>query len=168
MILADRLRPEDLRTINRKAFLDPNSNYLKSDLLAVPPAHTLKEINNVKNSEIQEAIRAVTAFDEDSMRPAWSHHMSLHCGLHFWPDANHRTAVLSFNLALEREYGWHLGMSKEAALQMIADSKVFRRSNRSLLRIQNLRDPNNGYARFLQQFEDGLTIKPAEGDGGLF
>ena len=59
---------------------------------------------------LRTIIAAFPPFDERTIRPAWSHYMALAAGVHPWPDANHRTASLTFSRAVRQ------GLQVECAL----------------------------------------------------
>lgn len=136
----DKLRPEDIKTLNREASRSRDLPYVSSEPWR-QVEQIQREIGNVKNSDLQWCIDQtfVGALDELAGRDlvsvddvkrmlehVWPLHMTLHCGLHFWPDANHRTAIRSFNLALERSLGLNVYMDEATALAMLAGSKALR------------------------------------------
>lgn len=164
--LREHLHPEDLRRLNRDLFtIDPT--YLASDVWTKPATETLRHINNVRSGDIQEAIDAVAPFDETSVATAWSHHMALHCGIHYWPDANHRTAIFGFNVALQRAVGWHVGMDPDSGKRCVVESKALRKNHYPRLTVAKLVDPDHPYRRVFTEFESVLIVKEA-GAGLLY
>ena len=164
--LGDHLRPEDIRTINRDLYRE-DPDYLRSDVWAAPAAENLRHINNVRAGDLQATIDAIDPFTEADVAAAWSLHMALHCGLHFWPDANHRTAIFSFNLALERAAGWHVGMTPEKGAECVETSKAARREVYGTLTLNALHDAGHPYRQVWSAFERDLEVREA-GKGMLF
>lgn len=121
----------------------------------------------MRSSDLRGAIGAVAPFGEASLATAWSHHMALHCGIHFWPDANHRTAIIGFNVALQRALGWHVGMDPEAAKRCVIESKALRKTLYPRMTVANLADPEHPYRRLFAGFEPSLVVKEA-GAGLLY
>lgn len=134
-----------------------------------------KEISNIRNADLQECIDAaflgaleplegLPSFTESSalqvIGPAWSKHMALHCGRHFWPDANHRTAVFGFNLALERHLGLHVKMDPDAGFAMLKESKAIRPTLHAAkkLTFDELVKADHPYRRLFRDFSRQLRI----------
>ncbi|MCA1818516.1 MAG: hypothetical protein LC620_00425 [Halobacteriales archaeon] len=155
------MTPEELKSLNRQAFRNGN-DYLKNEPWKTA-TDTLREIANVRNARLQDCIDAVFlhTFDELQgrssatpsellrvIRPAWVKHMALQCGLHFWPDANHRTAIVSFNGVLERLFGLNVFMDKDVATRMLTESKAVRPTmhHEGKLTFSALLDPKHPYA----------------------
>lgn len=129
----------------------------------------------MRNGDLQECIDAallgaleplegLPAFMEsDALQvigPAWAKHMALHCGRHFWPDANHRTAVFGFNLALERHLGLHVKMNPDAGFAMLKESKAIRPTLHAAnkLTFNELVKPDHPYRRLFKDYARQLRI----------
>jgi hypothetical protein len=102
---------------------------------------------------------------EDEARHAWSHFMAVGAGTHPWPDANHRTALLAFDLALVRSAGREVILAPAVAQKMIRKSKDMRDHDRlsrpgraRYYTIKELADPEHPYRRLFASFEDALEI----------
>ncbi len=84
--------------------------------------------------------------------------MAVSCGRHVWPDANHRTALLAFNLALERGLGWQAVLNPAMADRMVRQSKLMRDGeyreaggNRGYYTVAELTDSNHPYRKLFSQ-----------------
>ena len=164
--LSEHLRPEDIRSLNRELY-KRDAAYLASDVWTEPATETLRHINNVKSSKVQAAINAVEPFEETEIPRAWSHHMALQCGIHFWPDANHRTAIIGFNLALERATGWNVVLGPEMGQRCVEESKAARKKLYPNMTMAKLADAEHQYRKVFAEFESALVVTEA-GSGLLY
>lgn len=162
------LRPEDFKALSRTAF-QTSPDYNRSNPY-VTPADTDHAISKVRNGDIQALIDAVftaTAVGRldaltrgpetlrslrevrDVVGPMWAKHMALHAGMHCWPDANHRTAVMAFNLALDRHLGLNVCMEAKRADLMLLESKRIRKTllAQGVLKPELLAAPGHPYHR---------------------
>ena len=179
------MTPEQLKSLNRQAFRQ-GIDYQKSEPWKLA-TDTLREIANVRNGDLQEMIDAIflgafdgltnrqSATEKDLLRiirPVWVKHMTLHSGLHLWPDANHRTAIVSFNLALERVLGLNVYMEKSSASRMLKESKAVRPTMHAggKLTFQLLLDPKHPYAEAFAAAAPHLhlTHEPSKRRGMLY
>jgi hypothetical protein len=173
------LRPEDFKVVNRDAFLT-SPDYNKSDPYATP-ADTDRAISRVRNGDLQTLIDAVftdatiarlnaiehSTEGQRSLReilavvgPLWAKHMALHAGMHHWPDANHRTAIMTFNMALERHLGLNVHMDDGLADMMLLESKQIRRTllRQGLLKPDLLAAPGHPYHKLYRDNLANLDI----------
>lgn len=93
--------------------------------------------------------------------------MALQCGIHFWPDANHRTAIIGFNLALERATGWNVVLGSELGQRCVEESKAARKKLYPNMTVAKLADPEHPYRRVFAIFEFLVVVKEA-GPGLLY
>jgi hypothetical protein len=128
--LSDFLSPQDVREIQYALFDDASAEYLRSGPLGdQDPSKVSQRIRNVKSQKIRRTIDAVVVFDGESkrtIRPAWSHYMALVAGTHVWPDANHRTALLSFAMACKRAFHVDAALEPEEGAGLVSASKAMR------------------------------------------
>lgn len=92
--------------------------------------------------------------------------MALGAGTHPWPDANHRTALLSFDLAIRHALGLSLRLDPTAAQRLVTASKAMRdpeylRRGRYYT-VKELAGPQHPYRTLMADYETDLVLEPAE------
>lgn len=91
------LDPEDIKWRNREYFKNSDHRYDYGDLLSY---HQVKhQISVVRNADLDRVMREFPTKEPLSQQCA--HWVRAIIGLHFFPDANHRTAMATLNLLLE-------------------------------------------------------------------
>ena len=113
-----------------------------------------------KDFRLRAILAAVPEFDERTIRPAWSLYVALSAGVHPWPDANHRTASLSFDRAVRTGLGLKCALAAAAAADMSAETRRIRDAH-GRYRIEELLDPAHPYRRVMARFEPRLIIESA-------
>ena len=78
-----------------------------------PSQEVLDGIQN-PTFDVEMLLQAVPAYamTDAGIRASWAHHMALHAACHPWPNANHRTAMLSFNFALAAAQNMVVGFAQ--------------------------------------------------------
>ncbi len=91
--------------------------------------------------------------------------MALAAGTHIWPDANHRTALLVFDLVLFRAIGRQVVLDPFTAQTMIRASKALRDGDRRArpgraryYTVAELADSNHPYRRLYAGYESRLVV----------
>ncbi len=109
---------------------------------------------------MQKLIDAIPECDERGMdlRDTWATHMAINAGCHPWPNANHRTALLSFNYALADAKLPLLGFpTPESGHDLIARSHEQRDSDGGEYTLEELLDADHVYRRLFREFSEQLV-----------
>ena len=118
--------------------------------------------------DIQTMLNAIPPYptSDDGIRKAWAHHMAIHAGCHAWPNANHRTAMLSFNFALaaalSKIVGFNHAMRGE---ELVTRSHAQRDKDGGEYTVDELADRKHPYRLLFAEFSKGLVIV-ADKDAG--
>lgn len=160
------LASEDVREVHVEIFQDMGSEYLRSGPFGTAEHRaTLQRIRNVKGQKIRRNLEALPPFDEDMIRPAWSHNLAIWAGTHIWPDANHRTGLAVFALVTARAFGKLAILSPEDAERLVRRSKSIR--DRDYLEksryytVEELADPDHPYRQVYAYLEPSLLVVDA-------
>jgi len=164
--LHELLSLEEVRAIHLRIFNDPESQYLRSGAFGdATPRQIEQRIRNVEGHNLTRILRAVPAFDETNWRQAWSHYMALGAGTHPWPDANHRTAMVTFAEAYYKAFGKLALLQPDDARAMALASKTVRdpaRLNRPgkarYYTVEELADPAHPYRMVFKRYEPMLFL----------
>lgn len=157
--LGDVLTADQVRNLHLQVFRDAKAAYLRSGPQGGQTSRDIEQrIRNVQDSKIRKNLREIANFDLGTLRQAWSHHMAVGAGTHLWPDANHRTALMSFTYAAAITYGVAFFPGPAAAREMTTRSKARRdadflaRGGRYYTR-EELRDPRHPYRALYAEYE---------------
>lgn len=135
-----------------------------------PEAEVLRMIAS-PTYDVQALIDAVPPYPSTSegLRQAWSHHMAVHAGCHPWPNANHRTANLVFNYALEKAgAGKQVGFVDPAmGARLVSESHERRDMDGGEYTVAELADPAHPYRRLFAQFSQRLVVADLKDSGRL-
>ncbi len=167
--IGDVLLTEDVRRINLALFRDSGQAYLRSGAFGVEERRAIEQrIRNISGRRIRRILEAVPPFADSDIRPAWSHFMAVSAGTHPWPDANHRTALLAFDLAIVQASAQRIGLPVSRVAELVLASKAMRDGARRrrpgrarYYTIEELGDPDHPYRRLFAGFESDLIIKHA-------
>ena len=117
----------------------------------------------VKDVKLAELLAEIPDVDLRGARSAWSHWMALVTTRQPFFDANHRTALMGFNLAANRAWRIEFSLSAPHLEEMMLGSrklvKDVHRPGATTPRnasVQALRDPEHPVRRFYLGFEDRL------------
>lgn len=92
----DELDPEDIKWRNREYFNNPDHRYNHGDILSYQQVK--HQISVVRNGDLE---RVMDEFPrKEPLTQQCAHWVRAIVGLHFFPDANHRTAMATLNLLL--------------------------------------------------------------------
>lgn len=165
MALPDYLSAEDVRRVNIAILEDASAGYMRSGPFRdLSRRDVLQRIRNVRDAAIRRNIRAVTEFEPGRLESAWSHHMAVNAGTHLWPDANHRTALIGFGLALERAFDSSATLEPSAAERLVRESKRMRDTEfvdrKRYYTVAELADPDHPYRRLFASFEPRVIFGP--------
>lgn len=133
-----------------------------------PAAEVLRGIENPTYG-VQDMIDAVPAYPatDGGIRDAWAHHMAVHAGCHAWPNANHRTAMLSFNFALAAALGKIVGFTEATrGEQLVAESHAQRDADGGEYAVGDLSNGQHAYRLLFAKFARELHFV-ADKDAGL-
>jgi hypothetical protein len=155
-----------------RIFRDAKQEYLRSGPFG-DESHdeVLQRIRNVKDHKIKRVIAPINDFSEASLATSWSLWMTLCAGTHVWPDANHRTGMVSFNIATQRAFGLFVGLPKATSIDLVRESKEIGRkfveAKERFYTVAELIDPAHPYRAVYQSYESRLVIvdAPPLGDG---
>ncbi len=91
--------------------------------------------------------------------------MAVACGRHLWPDANHRTALVVFDRAIDAGLGLSVDMDPDVATAMVVASKrmrdAHRRAHDAYYTVAELADPGHPYRSLFRSYEPHLVVEPA-------
>jgi len=161
MRLCDHLAARDVKATNL-ALLEAGNYEGRS---GSAPLHSTQDIRKaisaVRTADLDQAIRSILPFEalEPDMRKAWSHWMALIGGRHFFPDANHRTAALTFSLAMSRALGLACFLAPERIPVMVAESKAWRRTAPRPT-VAELQGEGHAYRGIFVRYSVGLRFIP--------
>ncbi|MFA5943560.1 MAG: hypothetical protein WC876_03735 [Candidatus Thermoplasmatota archaeon] len=125
----------------------------------------LRGIARPKDDELDFVISEIPAYPTTptGIRSSWAHHMAVHSGYHAWPNANHRTAMRSFNFALARAETLNVGFEVAVTGEdFVAMSKARRDLDEGMYTLEELRNPGHVYRELLRGFQDRLVIVAAD------
>ena len=164
--LVDLLSLEEVRAIHLRIFNDPDSQYLRSGAFGDATHRQIEQrIRNVEGHNLTRILRAIPEFDESNWRQAWSHYMAVAAGTHPWPDANHRTAMVTFAEAYFIAYRKLLQLQPDDARAMALSSKAIRDPARlkrpgkaRYYTVEELADPQHPYRKTFRLYEPMLFV----------
>lgn len=115
--------------------------------------------------DVQELLDAVPAYPTtlDGLRQAWAHHMALHACCHPWANANHRTANLSFNYALDKAECKQVGFLEPVwGSRLVQESHLQRDRDGGEYALSELADEGHPYRQLFLRFSEQLAIVDAK------
>lgn len=116
---------------------------------------------------ILQAVPEYPATD-DGVRAAWANHLALHAGCHAWPNANHRTAMLTFNFALAAAQSRVVGFTHpERGEELVRQSHARRDADGGEYTVEELQDASHPYRRLFAGFSKELALVAASEAGKL-
>lgn len=164
--VADHLTAVDLRQINLAEWNEgPDSYFGSTPEWALTASEVLRGIARPQDDEMDAVIREVPPYPTtpEGIRSAWAHHMAVHSGYHAWPNANHRTAMRSFNLALGRAENLYVGFAElSTGAELVAASKAQRDRDEGMYALDELEGADHRYRSLFRSFMDRLVIVAAD------
>lgn len=164
--VADHLKSADLRQINLEEWKEgPDSYFGSTPEWTLTEGEVMRGMARPRDDELESVIREVPAYPTtpEGIRSSWAHHMAIHSGYHAWPNANHRTAMRSFNLALGRAETLYVGFEDLATgAELVAASKTQRDLDEGMYALDELRNHDHAYRALFRSFMDRLVIVAAD------
>ena len=108
MRLADLVTPHDLKQVNLLLLLEGAKQVGGGAELKARTRARAKMVSDVK---LQELLDEIPAVEREQARGAWSHWMALVATRQPFFDANHRTALMGFNLATTKTWGFEYALN---------------------------------------------------------
>lgn len=159
--VGERLSPAILREFNLGEWRKGPAYYFGKGKQWWRPEREILSGLNKPTYDVQIMLDAVPAYPTTNagIRKAWAHHMAVHAGCHAWPNANHRTAMLSFNFALAGASGKIVGF-KDARTgeRLVTESHAQRDADGGEYTANELADANQAYRRLFARFAEELII----------
>lgn len=159
--VGERLSPAILREFNLGEWRKGPAYYFgKSKRWWRPEREILNGLHH-PTYDVQTMLDAIPAYPttDAGIRKAWAHHMAVHAGCHAWPNANHRTAMLSFNFALAAAAGKIVGFKDpDMGERIVKASHAQRDADGGEYTVQELDDADHAYRRLFAQFAEKLAI----------
>lgn len=112
------LSPEDIKNRNRKFYRNPDHTYL---IEARPAAVVKRRISNVRNGDLRRVLRNFPI--DEPLYAQCAHWMHALVGKQFFPDANHRTAMLTLEYLLDENGISSLALPGPNVVDAIRQSK---------------------------------------------
>jgi hypothetical protein len=125
-----------------------------------PEAEILRGIDQ-PTYDVQAMLDAVPSYPktDPGIRSAWAHHMAVHAGCHAWPNANHRTAMLTFNFALAAAQAKIVGYQNPArGEELVEQSHAQRDKDGGEYTVGELASENHAYRQLFARFSRDLVI----------
>ena len=116
-------------------------------------------LNPGNDQRLRRILAAVPPFGDSGIRSAWSLYTALAVGVHPWPDANHRTAALSFDVAVRKGLGVSCALDAADAFAMSTETRRIRDAH-GAYRVAELLDAEHPYRRAMARFEGRLVVRP--------
>lgn len=159
--VGDHLTPAVVREFNLGEWRKGPAYYFGTGPQWWRPEHEILRGIDHPTYDVQAMIDAVPASPttDEGLRAAWAHHMAVHAGCHAWPNANHRTAMLSFNFALAASQSKIVGF-KDAARgeQLVKESHAQRDADGGEYTAEELADGKHAYRSLFAKFAQGLAV----------
>ena len=122
----------------------------------------------VSDSKLAALLDEIPEVARNNARQAWSHWMALVATRQPFFDANHRTALIAFNAATTKEWGFEYSLATaDLEAMMTGSRKLVKQAHRPgadaprIVSVAALRDPQHPVRRFYAAFEERLSEKPA-------
>lgn len=168
-LIADVVTASDVKQIQFDIFDENQDEYLRAGPSGMRTGDDIRhQIVNVSESSIRQILRAVVIDEESAVRDAWAHFMALLAGRHLFPDANHRTAMTTFELAVERRFAVRVGLPADVSRAMVVESKAMRDRAKlargSYYTVAELADPAHEYRALFARYAKHLKTAPAPHD----
>lgn len=164
MRLADVVTPRDLKEINLLLLLEGARQVGGAELRR----RTKARAKMVSDSKLAALLNEIPDVAKAQAPTAWSHWMALVTARQPFFDANHRTALMGFNLALAKEWGIEYSLdTKDLERMMVGSRKLVQdvhRPGASTPRnasLEALRDPGHQIRQFYMEFESLLSSSKA-------
>ena len=160
MRLAELVTPADLKDINFLLLSEGAKQVGGAELRKRTKARA-KMVSDVKLAEL---LNEIPEINRAKARAAWSHWMALVTVRQPFFDANHRTALMGFNLATSKSWGFEYALDA-AVLEtmMIGSRKLVKQAHRPaadaprVATVAALRNPNHPARQFYAGFEAKLN-----------
>lgn len=114
--------PEDIKWRNKRYFTNPDHRYNQAHHSSQAILH---RIENVRNGDIQRIMDEFPT--RESLAKQCAHWVRSIVGLHFFPDANHRTAMATLNALLQLNGLERISWQNRKYRSVIFKSKILRR-----------------------------------------
>lgn len=163
--LRDFLTPDDVRQVHLRIFDDYGEEYLRNGPFGDETREKVRQrILNVKGRRIRRVIDPVGSFTLDRVRECWAHYMAMICGTHPWPDANHRTGMSSYQVAVHNAFGVFVSLTPNDGRELVRRSKAIRQpfveKNLRYFTVHELSDEQHAYRAVYRDFEHKLAVEP--------
>lgn len=159
MLLRDLVSPEDLKEVNLLLLLEGAKQVGGAELRR----RTRARAKMVQNAKLQQMLDEIPEVARKAAPNAWSHWMALVTTRQPFFDANHRTALMGFNLATTKEWGFEYTLETRALETMMVGSRKLvqdvHRPGPTTPRnasVESLRNPEHPVRRFYAGFEENL------------
>ncbi|MHB8633499.1 MAG: hypothetical protein ACYDBQ_05950 [Thermoplasmatota archaeon] len=168
--VGNRLSPAIVREFNLGEWRKGSTYYFgKGKKWWRPEREILRGLDN-PTYDVQTMLDAVPAYPTTNagIRKAWAHHMAIHAGCHAWPNANHRTAMLSFNFALASAVGKMVGFrDTSSGERLVKESHAQRDADGGEYTANELASPVHAYRKLFAKFSKDLLIVADQNAGQL-
>jgi hypothetical protein len=157
-------RITDLAGLDAEDFKYRNTQFLKGDTVYEQTGHETfeqlrRQIWNVRNSDLREVFRQFPR--DDPLREQCAGWMHAVVGKHFFPDANHRTAVVLLRRLL-RQNGINYRTWSRSRLAAVRDKSHTVRGEIEPIRLDTLYQRDRLYDVWLEFFEEELVVTTEE------
>lgn len=162
--------PEIVRDFNLGEWRKGSEYYFGHNPRWRRPEHEILRGIEHPTFDVAAILRAVPVYPatDEGVRAAWANHMALHAGCHAWPNANHRTAMLTFNFALAAAQSQAVGFTRaERGEDLVHQSHAQRDADGGEYTLEELQDASHPYRRLFAGFTKELTIVGARDAGKL-
>ncbi len=164
MRLADLVTPHDLKQVNLLLLLEGAREVGGGPELR---KRTRARAKMVSDAKLQELLDEIPDVERSQARQAWSHWMALVTARQPFFDANHRTALMGFNLALAKAWELELSLAEADLERMMKGSRnLVKQAHkpgagaRTSISVASLRAPDHPVREFYAGFERFLLEQP--------
>ncbi len=161
MRLAEIVTPHDLKQVNLLLLLEG-----AKEIGAGPELRkrVRARAKMVSDRMLQQLLDEIPDVDQEDAGTAWSHWMALVAARQPFFDANHRTALMGFNLATTKAWGLELSLTNEDLERLMISSRKLVTSlhrpgsgTRTAITVTALRDAQHPIRLLYAEFEDALV-----------
>lgn len=164
MRFADLVTPHDLKQVNLLLLLEGAKQVGGAELRK----RTRARAKMVSDAKLQKLIDEVPDVTRSEAPQAWSHWMALVTIRQPFFDANHRTALMGFNLATTKAWKFEYALDAADLEEMMVGSRTLvKQAHRPgatgprIASVTALREPTHAARQFYARFEDRLLERPA-------
>lgn len=164
MRLADLVTPHDLKQVNLLLLLEGAKQIGGGELRK----RTRARAKMVSDAKLQELLDEIPDVTRTKARAAWSHWMALVTIRQPFFDANHRTALMGFNLATNKTWKFEFSLAKVDLETLMLGSRTLVKeahkpgaTGRRIASVKALADPEHPARLFYTGFESKLVEQPS-------